>query len=349
MGIVKKGLIVLCLIFLCAVPVSAEDYTAPDEPSHVSPLLPEDRDSFGEGLVYVFKTALGYLQPSLIEAAGTSFSLIGAVMLISLVKSQEGKQKEVIQFVAVVGIACLLLQPTKAMVHTASETITEISEYGKLLLPVMTAALSAQGGMVTSAALYTATVVFDAALMALIRNILVPMVYIYMILSIVHGAVGDAMLKKLRDLMKQIMTWSLKIVLYVFTGYISITGVVSGTTDQTSLKAVKMTISGMVPVVGSILSDASEAVLISAGLVKNAVGISGMLVIIGIAIVPFLQIAMQYLLLKLTAAVCALFADKSVTELMEDFTGAMGFLLGMTGAVCMIFLISMVCFLKGVG
>ena len=156
-------------------------------------------------------------------------------------------------------------------------------------------------------------------------------------------------MKKLRDLLKGVMTWMMKILLYVFTGYVSITGVVSGTADQSAVKAAKLTISGAVPVVGNILSDASEAVLVSAGLVKSTVGIGGMLAVIAITIVPFIQIGLQYLLLKLTAAVCGLISHKSVSDLVEDFSGAMGLLLGMTGAVCMMFLISLVCFLKGMG
>ena len=71
-----------------------------------------------------------------------------------------------------------------------------------------------------------------------------------------------------------------------------------------------------------------------------------MLTVIAIAIVPFLQIGLHYLSLKLTAAVCSLFADKGISDLVGDFSGAMGFLLGMTGAMCLIFLISLVCFLK---
>ena len=143
------------------------------------------------------------------------------------------------------------------------------------------------------------------------------------------------------------MTWLLKTLLYGFTAYLSLTGVVSGTTDQAALKAAKMTISGMVPVVGSILSDASEAVLVSAGVIKNGVGIAGMLAVIAIAIVPFLQLGIQYLTLKLTGALCKLFGDGPVAALVEDFSTGMGFLLGMTGAMSLMLIISLMCFLKG--
>ena len=105
----------------------------------------------------------------------------------------------------------------------------------------------------------------------------------------------------------------------------------------------------MVPVVGGILADASEAVLVGAEVMKNAAGIYGILAIIAIFIVPFLEIGMQYLTLKATAAVTRVFGVKYLSDLIGDFSGTMGLLFGMTGAVCLMLLISTICFMKGVG
>lgn len=345
----KKIIIVAILLIGLGIPASAQDYTVPPAPDGAADLLPTDRDTFGEGLWYVITSAFAAVQPQLFASGKVALSAIGATMLISILKSREGTGKDTVTLVGVIAIACMLLQPAGAQIAAATETVGQLSEYGKLLLPVMTAALAAQGGAATSTALYTATVAFDAALSAMIGSLLVPMVYIYLVLAVVHAAIGDGMMKRLRDLMKTMMTWTLKTILYAFTAYIGITGVVSGAADQSAVKAAKLTISGMVPVVGSILSDASEAVLVGASVVKNAAGISGILVIIAITVVPFLQIGLQYLGLKLTAAICALFSDKQITALIEDVSGAMGFLLGMTGAMCLMFLISLVCFLRGVG
>ena len=61
------------------------------------------------------------------------------------------------------------------------------------------------------------------------------------------------------------------------------------------------------------------------------------------------MIGCHYLLLRLTGAVCSIFGSKSVTELIHDFGTGMGILLGMTGAVSLMILISTVCFMRGVG
>ena len=106
---------------------------------------------------------------------------------------------------------------------------------------------------------------------------------------------------------------------------------------------------GAVPVVGGILSDASEAVLVGAGLVKSTAGIYGLLAMIAIIIGPFLRIGAQYVLLKLTAAACAVISEPKDSALVQHFSVAMGFLLAMTGAICMIQMISIICFMKGMG
>ena len=127
-----------------------------------------------------------------------------------------------------------------------------------------------------------------------------------------------------------------------------ITGVVSGSADAVRLKATKLTISGMVPVVGSILSDASESILVGAGIMKNTVGVYGLLVILALWIEPFLTIGLQYLLLKATVAICETFDTKDVSGVIKSFSTAMGLILAMTGTVCLMFLISVVCFMKDV-
>ena len=153
-------------------------------------------------------------------------------------------------------------------------------------------------------------------------------------------------MKNLRSFVKWLMTWSLKIVLYVFTGYMGVTGVVSGTADAAAVKATKLTISGVVPVVGGIIADASEAILVSAGVMKSAAGIYGILATVAIFAGPFLKIGVQYMLLKITAAVCGVFGCKRSVEMIRDFSGVMGFLLAMVGTVCLLLLISTVCFMK---
>ena len=344
----RKWLIGSLILLSLLIPVQAEAFSAPPVPDSAEALVPEQPETFSEGLSTVLREAVDYLYPAIQAAASSCFGIIAITLLTSLVGNLPGSVQKVTDAVATISIALLLLTQTSALIHLGADTVGEMSEYGKLLLPVMTAAMAAQGGVSSSAALYTGTAFFDALLSGIISSVVVPMLYIYLCLCVASSATGEAILEKLVGFVKWSMTWCLKIILYVFTGYMGITGVVSGATDATAIKATKLTISGMVPVVGGILSDASEAVLVSAGLVKSAVGVYGVLVIIALWIRPFIQIGVQYLMLKVTAGICGIFGGKAPIKLIERFSGAMGMLLAMTGSVSVLLMVSVVCLMRGV-
>ena len=322
--------------------------TAPRVPAFAESMMPERAQTFGEGLWELLTEATEVLNPSLAEAASVCLSLIAVVLLISIVE-QIGCRDRTTQLVGAVAISLILLQNTGAMINLGQDTIRELSGYGKLLMGVMASALAAQGGVTASTALYAGTAVFNTVLTSLLTGILMPLLYMYLAIAVAQSALGEMMLKKLCGLIKWSCTWILKIVLYVFTGYIGITGVVSGSTDAAALKVAKLTISGMVPVVGGILSDASEAVLVSAGLMKSAIGAYGVVVIIALWIRPFIEIGIQYLMLRLTAGICGIFGPKAPVKLMEGFCEAMGMLLAMTGSTSVLLMVSVVCFIRGMG
>jgi stage III sporulation protein AE len=274
--------------------------------------------------------------------------VLAVIILVSVIEGFAGSSRKAVELAGAIAVATALLAPSNALIRLGVQTVEEISEYGKLFLPVMTASLSAEGGTITSAALYTGTVLFNSILTTGITKILIPILYAYIALSITGAAIGQHIIKDLQAFLKWLITWTLKISIYIFTGYLGITGVVSGTADAAAVKAAKIAISGAVPVIGSIISDASETILASAGIMKNTVGTYGVLVIFAICIMPFLQIGVQYLLLKAVGMIGGILGCKRTTSLVESFSVAMGYLVAMIGAVCLLLLISAVCFMKGV-
>lgn len=344
----KRLAIVFLVLFAMAIPAGAMEFHAPTAPEQAQKYMPDETENFGQGLLFVIKSAMRVVQPGLMEAADVCLSLIAATLLVSLICEVSESVKQTVEMIGVIIVGILLLQPINSLIHLGTETIQQISQYGKLLLPVMTGALAAQGAVTKSGALYAATAFFDALLSSILAELLVPLVYVLLCICAVNHLLSQTLLEEIAKFIKWLLTWGLKTVLYIFTGYISITGVVGGTTDAAMLKATKLTISGMVPAVGSIISDASEAVLVSAGLMKNAAGIYGLLTMIALWIGPFLQIGIQYLMLKVTTGICGMFGSKKMVGLMKDFSSAMGLVLAMTCAVCLIFIISTICFMKGV-
>ena len=325
------------------------EITAPEVPNHATDVMPVQTEDLLSAFLELAQNVVRKLFPEIEKCTDICSMIILCIMILSVLNTFSGKIKRIIDLVGTLQISSILLMNTQSMISLASETVNQLSEYGKLLFPVMTAALAAQGGITTSTALYAGTAAFDTVLSNVISKFHVPMVYMFLVLSVAHSATGEVYLKKLFDIVKSIISWTLKIILMVFTTYMSITGVISGTTDAVALKATKVTISTIVPIVGGILSDASEAVLVGAGLMKNSVGMYGMIAILAMFLEPFLKIGIYYITLKLTAMICSVLGTKEIAGLIETFGTAMGMLLGMTGAVCLLLMMSVVCFMRGVG
>ena len=345
----RKLTILILVVFLTTSQASALQIPPPAAPDSVSDMIPAEPETFAQGLWQLVKAVISRLRPDLTEACGVCLSVIAASLLTGLLESMTGKGKKISELICTLSMGTILLRPAKSFISLGVRTVEEMTAYGKLLLPVMTAGLSAQGGITKSAALYTGTAVFNTILSGLVSAVLIPMVYIFLALSIANSAVGEQALKKIRDLIKWCATWVLKGGLYIFTGYMSLTGVITGSADAAALKVTKTTISTIVPVIGGILTEASETVLVGAGIVKNAAGVYGLLAILALCLEPFARIGLHFLLLKATGAVCAVVATKQATELVDDFSAAMGMLVAVIGSICLMLLISIVCFMKGVG
>lgn len=344
----RKIVSLIVILTFIGFPVSAMEFSAPSAPESAQSYMPDAVNSFSDDLWYVVRSAVSRMLPKVAQAAEICVCLIAIILLMTILQDFSGIAKQTVCLVGVVSIGVLLLQPSNALIHLGIETVEELSEYGKLLLPVMTAAMAAEGGTATSTALYTGTVAFNTVLTAAISNLVVPLIFVYMALCVATSAIEEDILKKIRDFIKWLVTWSLKIVIYLFTGYIGITGVVSGTADAAAVKAAKLAMSGFVPVVGNIIADASETVLVSAKVMKSTTGLYGLIAILAMWIGPFLEIGIQYLMLKITASVCNVFGKNGPASLIESFSGVMGFLLAIISTVCLLFLISVVCLMRGI-
>ena len=114
----------------------------------------------------------------------------------------------------------------------------------------------------------------------------------------------------------------------------------SGAADALTVQLTRSAIATAVPVVGSILSDATGAVLAGAGMLKSAVGVFGLLAVLAICLTPFVTMAVQYLLYKLAAFLAGAVGPPELRDLIDGLAGAFGLVLGMTGACALLLLVS---------
>ena len=129
-------------------------------------------------------------------------------------------------------------------------------------------------------------------------------------------------------------------VITVFTGISAIYGFSAPALDALSAKAVKFAVGSMVPVVGNFLSDSLETVISGTRLMKNSVGVSGIVVMCIICVTPVVKIGIMQLMLKLTAAIVEPLTDRRISKMLWDISEAIITVFALVVMTAVLFMIS---------
>lgn len=276
----------------------------------------------------------------------TALKLMAVVLLCALGSGMgaAGQQNALagIRLAGALSITALTMTDISSMIGLGRDTIGRMDIFSAVLLPVMAVLSAASGGVAASAARQSATVLFSKGLVTAMDSVLVPMVYAYVCVSCARAVADNPGLDKLAQGIKSMVTGFLTALLILFVGYLTASGAIAGSVDVSRVKAARMAISRAIPVVGSILADASETVLVGAGVLRGTVGATGLLVVLSICLTPFVHLAGQYIIYKGTAALCATVAQPELSRLIDAIGSAFGLILGMTGAAALILLVSVV-------
>ena len=319
-----------------------------DVADQMAGLSPEKPSDFGKELWRMVTSMLSGLQTPLRSALTLGAKLMAAVILCAAAQGMDkGFSENAVRWAGAAALTAVFIRAVTGLSGSAQETVDRIADFNTLLLPVLSGAMAASGAAAASASLYAASSLVFSVLSAIIRRFLLPMVNVYILLSAAECAAGSDRFGALRELGGWSISTALKAVVAAFTGYLTLTGLLSGKADTMALKAAKA-VSGAVPVVGSMLSDASEAILAGAGVLRASAGIYGMLAIFAIGLAPLGRMAVLYLVMRLITAVSGTVGNEAHTKLLGNLSSASGYLLGMTAAVLFMALVSVCCFLKAV-
>ncbi len=251
-----------------------------------------------------------------------------------------GKAALVLPMAGALSVTLATAGSLDSLLGLGSRTITQLTDFSRILLPTLAAATAASGAVTTATVQQVATVFFVDLLLRLINGLLMPLVYLYIGALTAAACLPENRLGAIAEALKKVVTWMLCTALLLFTVYLSVVHIISGAADGATVKVAKAAISGVVPVVGGIIAEAAETVLAGAGLLKNTIGVFGTLAILAACAYPFLQLGVQYLLYKLTAFLAATVGAPGLCRLIDGLGGAFGLVLGMTGSCALLLLIS---------
>lgn len=232
-------------------------------------------------------------------------------LMSSFEKGTTGKLAYAVSYMALISLA---VGTFTLAVNIGREAVDNMVHFMQALLPLLLTLLAAMGGVASTAIFHPIIFGSITAVGTIIKVIVFPLIFFSAVLSILSNLSEKFQVSRLADLMKTVAMSVLGLCSTVFLGILAIKGVAGSVTDGVAIRTAKFATDAFIPVVGGMFSDALDAVIGSSLLIKNAVGIAGVIIIFVLTILPMIKIFAVAFIYKLAGALIQPVGDKQMAD-----------------------------------
>ena len=277
--------------------------------------------------------------------------IIVIVIIHSILKSvSENLNREniskLIFYVEYIAIVTVIMTNFSDVIQLVRDTANNLVGFANSLVPILISLMLFTGSITTTTIMEPLILFIINFIGTLIQNLLIPITLIVAALSIVSKVSDKVQIDNLSKFMKSGVVWVLGIVLTIFVGILSLEGTLSSSIDGVTAKTAKAVVSSAIPVVGKILGDAVDSVLGCGVVLKSAVGFVGVIVIVGICIIPILKLAVLTIAYKLAASVTEPIADGKIVKLLDQMGDIFKILLAILSAISVMVIVGITLVIK---
>ena len=270
-----------------------------------------------------FQKILNLLGGELVDGLTVLGSILAIVIIHSILKSvseslENDTISKLIYYVQYILIVTIVMMNFSDIVQVVKDTCNNLICFMNILIPLLISLMIYTGSIATSGILEPIILFLINFIGNIIQTVIIPIVLIFTSLIVISKISDNVQIDKLSKFLKSGVVWFFGIILTIFVGVISLEGTLSSSVDGITSKTTKAVVSSAIPVVGKILGDAVDTVLGAGILLKNAIGLIGVIVVIGICIIPILKLGILTIAYKLLSAICEPIADKNITSLLDQ-------------------------------
>lgn len=248
-----------------------------------------------------------------------------------------------IQYILIVTIIMSNFAEIIIMVKTS---IQNLVTFINLLIPILITLLITTGS-ITTASIIQPIIIFITTLIGnFIVKVIIPITLVSTALGIISQISDKIQIDKLSKFLKSGAVWSLGVILTLFVGITSLESTLTSQVDGVSAKTTKAAVSNFIPVVGKILGDAVETVMGCSIILKNALGILGIIIIVSICIAPIIKLIILMSMYYLCAALCQPIADSKIIKLLSHIGDTYKLLLAILSSVSVMLIIGVTIIIK---
>lgn len=213
-------------------------------------------------------------------------------------------------------LIALCLSSFQLVMEWVCEGVEKLTAFMGVFCPVYFLAVSLAKGSVTAVAFYNLMLFFIYLVEMVIVYFVIPVIHIYIMVKVLDFLSAQEYLSKFAELIEVMVSWLLKTLVACTLGFNVIQGMISPAIDTVKRSTVSRTAEA-IPGVGDAIGGVTEVVFGTAVLVKNGIGVTGMLICLAICLVPLVQTGVISLMYKLAAAMIQPVSDKRVTGCVE--------------------------------
>lgn len=285
----------------------------------------------------------------------SSINVLGSVIIIivihSILKSiSEGLENKSIShityYVQYILIVTLIMTNFVQVVTMVKESVQNLVGFMDCLIPILMTLVLTTGSIASASMLQPILLFIITFIGNFINAFILPLVLVSTALGIVSKISERVQVDRLSKFFKSSVVWILGVILTLFVGLVSLEGTLSSNVDGITAKTTKAAVSSFIPVVGKILGDAVDAVIGCSSILKNALGIIGVVVIIGICIAPIIKLTILMIIYYLGAAVCQPIADEKIIKLLEQMGDTFKTLLAILSSISVMLIIGVTLVVK---
>ena len=297
------------------------------------------------------KRVLNLLGNEVKDAIKTLASVLVIIIIHSILKAltdnlNKSGISKIVYYMEYILIVSLIMENFADIINTTTNTINNMTGFMNSLIPLLTTLMIYTGSIATSGIIQPIILFVIEFVGNIISNLILPCVSLIAAILIISKLSDKVQISKLATFMKSSVIWVLGIILTAFVGIVSLEGTLSSSVDGISAKTAKAAVSSLIPIVGKILGDAVDTVLGCSLVLKNAIGIVGVLIIIGICIMPIIKLTILSIMYSLASSIIEPLADEKIVKLLGEMSGIFKLLLAILCSISVLLIIGITLTIK---
>ena len=218
-------------------------------------------------------------------------------------KFNEKSTGDLISLVCFLSVCVLVIGIITNLTKSTGNAINSMVTQMNVLFPILLTLMIGLGANASAGAFKPIVAIISTYVADFFNYFILPLFMISFVFGIISNMSDNVKLDKFNSFISSLFKWSVGLVFTLFFAIFSLQGIAVGSFDSLSIRTTKYTIKSYVPVMGGYLSDGMDLIMSSTLLIKNAVGLVGVLMIISTILSPLLEIVVFSLMLKLVSAV----------------------------------------------